>query len=147
MSGTALLVPFSPIVHFFSGRSKSFVQCGSEWHRLTSEDEARLATGFSRESREPNMGVYVSRRPNGCVRIGFDLARLDVKLQPSAIERLERRWHEEAASFSKPLFRSVQRRVHFARSFAQFEVSPEHVEGWKLELESILSDPNSYESI
>lgn len=137
----------SPSVRFFAGRSQSFVQCGTEWHRLTSEDEARLATGFARESREPNVGVYVARRPNGLVRLGFDLARLDLKLTPAAIERLEGRWRGEASNFSKPLYRATLRRTHFSRSFTQFEVAPERVEGWKLELESVLSDPNTYESI
>ncbi|HWY08228.1 MAG TPA: hypothetical protein VNY24_15310 [Candidatus Acidoferrales bacterium] len=106
-----------------------------------------MATGFARESREPNVGVYVARRPNGLVRLGFDLARLDVKLTPGAIERLEGRWRGEAASFSKPLFRSVQRRAHFSRSFAQFEIAPERVEQWRGELSAILENPASYETI
>jgi hypothetical protein len=142
-----LSTQISPTVSFFSGRSNSYVQCGAEWHRLTPDDDARLHTGFDRETREPSLGVSIVRRPNGLVRVAFDLARLDVRLHPSAIERLEARWRGEAASLSRSLLRSVNRRAHFARSFVQFEVAPENVEGWKRTLEARLSNPDSYESI
>jgi len=138
---------FFPCVRFFAGRSQSFVQCGEQWRRMTCQDEAKSRTGFDRESREPHLGVFILKRPNGLVQFGFDLRKLDLNLTPATIGGLEARWREGTVGFSKLLLRSVNRRVHFSASFAEFEIAPEHVDGWKLELESILSDPNSYEHV
>jgi hypothetical protein len=64
------------------------------------------------------------------------------------LERLESRWRErEAVNLSKSMVRRVGRRVHISKSFARLEVSVHRLEEWRLELESILSDPGSYESI
>ena len=136
-----------PLVRFFSGRSQSFVQFGGVWRRMTPEDEARSHTGYDRETHEPNIGIYVIRRPNGLLRIGFDLWKLDMNLRPATIESLERRWREHSASFSKSLKRSTARRAHFSKSFACFEIAPECVEKWNQELEIVLSSPDSFEPI
>lgn len=145
MSPSAVIL--APHVRCFAGRSESFFQFGSEWRRATSEDEAHQYTGFDRTTREPSVGVYIVRRPNGLMRIGFDLWRLSVNLQPAAIERIENRWRQEALSLSKSMLKSVGRRSHFSKSFARFEISPERIEEWKNELESVLSNPDSYENI
>jgi len=137
----------SPNIRFFSGRSESFFQFGSEWRRATPEDEAHQFTGFDRATREPSVGVYIVKRPNGLMRVGFDLWRLGVTLQPAAIERLQDRWHQEAGALSKSLLRSAGRRPHFSESFARFEVAAERLEEWKSELSAVLSNPESYERI
>jgi hypothetical protein len=134
-------------VQFFSGRSESFMQIGSEWKRCTPEDEAAQYTGFDRITREPSVGVYVSRRASVLMRIGFDLWRLGVNLRPEVIERLQNRWREQSANLSKSMLRSAQRRSHFSKSFMRFEISPEFLEGWKAELESVLSNPGSFEHL
>ena len=136
-----------PLVRFFAGRSQSSVQFGGSWRRMTPEDEARSHTGYHRETRESSIGVSLTRRPNGLVRVAFDLARLDLNLRPATIEHLRSHWHEEAAKFSKSLQRSTARRAHFSKSFASFEIAPERVEEWKLELDSVLSNPVSFEPI
>jgi hypothetical protein len=135
------------IVHFCAGRSHSFALDGDGWRRLTIEGEAVNCSGVNRETGEAGVGVYVARRPNGLLRIGFDVCRLGVSLRPAAIERLKERWISETSGLSKPLMRSVNSRAHFSRSFAQFEVSPERLAEWKLDLESILTDARLYESI
>jgi hypothetical protein len=137
----------APHVRCFSGRSDSFILCGSEWHRSTPEDEAHFHTGYDRETHEPSIGIYILRRPNGLVRVGFDLGRIDANLRPAAIERLENRWTQEAASLSKSMFRRVASRAHFSKSFARFEAAPERLEEWKSELASVLSDPASFEPL
>jgi hypothetical protein len=149
MSGvqSATQIERPPSIRFFADTSESFVQFGDEWRRLTQEDEARMHTGYDRLSHEPSVGIYIVRRPNGLVRVGFDLWKLNANLRPAVIERLENRWRQESASLSKSMLRSTLRRSHFSRSFARFEVSPERLEGWKQELESILSNPDSYEQI
>jgi hypothetical protein len=140
--------PVAPtLVRFFAGRSQSFVQFGGSSRRMTAEDKARSHTGYHRETYELNIGIYVIRRPNGLLRIGFDLWKLDMNLRPATIESLERRWREHAASLSKSLQRSTSRRTHFSKSFACFEVAPERIEEWKDELETVLSNPDSYESV
>jgi hypothetical protein len=141
----ATLLP--PNVRFFSGRSESYFQFGTEWKRATPEDEAHAYTGFDRTTREPSVGVYIVRRPNGLLRIGFDLWRLSVNLQPAVIEHLQNRWRREAATLSKSMLKSVLRRGHFSRSFLRFESSPEHLEEWKSELAAVLSNPDSYQRI
>lgn len=137
----------APVIQFFAGRCELFTQDGSRWRRLSVAEEAHDFTGFDRQTRETSLGVSIERRPNGLLRIAFDLWKLDVNLQPAAIERLEKRWQQEASAFSKPLLRSVNRRVHFSKSFAQFEVTAENVEGWKNELVSVLENPESFEPI
>jgi hypothetical protein len=134
-----------PLVHFFSGRSESFVQFGGGWRRMTPEDEARARTGYHPITGVSSVGVSVVRRPNGLVRVAFDLMRLDLNLHPSAIEHLQSRWKNEAAKFSKSLQRSTSRCAHFSKSFASFEIAPESIEEWKGELEAALSNLDSYE--
>jgi hypothetical protein len=136
-----------PLVRFFSGRSESFVQFGGSWRRMTPEDEAHNHTGYDRETHGPNIGIYLIRRPHSLLRIGFDLWKLDVNLSPSTIESLESRWREHAASLTKSLRRRAARRAHFSKSFACFEITPESIEEWKLELVVVLSNPDSYEAI
>jgi hypothetical protein len=144
---TSSLEIVAPQVRIFAGRSESFFQFGSEWRRATSEDEAVAYSGYDRETHEPNVGIYVMPRPNGLVRIGFDLWKLSSNLSPAVIERLQNRWRHEAAGLSKSMLRSALRRSHFSKSFARFEISPERLEEWKSELESLLSDPASFESL
>jgi hypothetical protein len=70
---TWMSTPSPPLVRFFAGRSQSFVEFGGSWRRMTPEDEARSHTGYHRETLEPNIGIYATRRPNSLLRIGFDL--------------------------------------------------------------------------
>ncbi len=138
----------APTVRFFSGRSESFMQCGSEWRRLTVEDEARHATGCNRETRAASVGVYILPKGNGLVCVGFDLWKIDANLRPSAVEHFESQWRQrEAANLSKSRLRHAQRRSHFSKSFARFEVSPDRLEDWKAELSAVLSNPESYQSL
>jgi hypothetical protein len=144
--GLAMNTP--SIVKFFAGRSECFVQDGERWRRMLPEDEAHHHTGYDRDTHGPNVGIYVTRRPNGLLRIGFDLWKIDANLRPSVIERLESRWRErEAVNLSNSMLRRVSQRAHISKSFARFEISVHRLEEWRLELESILSDPNTYESI
>jgi hypothetical protein len=136
-----------PNVRIFSGRSDSFFLVGTEWHRADAEDEAKAFSGYDRETHEPNVGIYIVRRPNSLLRIGFDIWKLNANLRPEAIERIETRWRREAVGLSKSMLRSAQRRSHFSKSFARFEISPERLEAWKSELESILSNPASFEPL
>ena len=144
---TPALEIVAPQVRIFSGKSDSFFQFGTEWRRATSEDEAHAYTGFDGTTREPSVGIYVTKRPNSLMRIGFDLWRLGVNLQPAVIERLQDRWRRESETLSKSMLKSALRRSHFSKSFARFEISPERIEGWKAELESVLSDPASFETL
>jgi len=139
--------PIPPRVSFISRRPGMFTMIGSEWHHLTIEDEAHSQTGMSHETKEPSVGVFIGRRQNGLLKLGFDLARIGVNLRQEVVKQMEQRWRDQAAKFSKPLFRSVQRRAHFSRSFAQFEIAPERVEQWRGELSAILENPASYEPI
>jgi hypothetical protein len=134
-------------VCFFSGKSESFFRVGSEWHRADAEDEAKAFSGYDRETHEPNVGIYVTPRPNRLLRIGFDLWKINANLRPEAIERLQNRWRQEAATLSKSMLRSALRRSHFSKSFMRFEISPERLEAWKSELSAVLSNPESYEQI
>jgi hypothetical protein len=111
---------------------------------MSPEDLAHFHTGYDRETREPNIGIYIIRRPNGLLRIGFDLHRLDFNLRRETVERLRQCWSDEAANLSNPLRRSVERRAHFSKSFAQFEVEPRRVEAWKDELIASLENPESF---
>jgi hypothetical protein len=144
MPAAAILAPH---VRCFSGKSDSYVQSGFDWRRMTPEDEAHGHTGYDRETHEANVGIYIVRRPNGLVCVGFDLYKLDVNLRPSAVERLANRWRREAANLSKSLLRAIGRRVHFSRSFAQFEIAPERLDEWRAELSATLTDADSYEAI
>jgi hypothetical protein len=138
----------APVVQFYSGRQETFLSDGpSQWRRAAPEDAARLHTGYDRGTREPHLGVYVVPVSNGLVRIGFDVFRLNLQIRESTIDRLQRRWREGAAALPKTLLRRLYRRTHFSRSFAKFEVQPEDVERWKEELECVLSNPETYESI
>lgn len=138
----------TPIVKFFTGRSELFVRDGRKWHRLTAEDEARGFTGICRETHEANVGVYVTKRPNGLMRVGFDLWKLGANLRASVIERIANRWQQrEAVNLSKSMLRSVDRRVHISKSFARFEISLHRLEEWQAELSAVLSNPESYQSL
>ena len=146
MTPSAAIV--APHVQFFSGRQESFIESGGQWRRATPEDSARMHTGVDRETRQPGVGVYVVPKGNGLVCVGFDLWRIDSNLRPSEVERLESRWHQhEGAKLSKSMLRHAQRRAHFSRSFARFEISPDRLEDWKSELSAILSNPESYQSL
>ena len=148
MSTTAFLIP--PTVRVFSGRSESFIQTdpGSTWHRLTAEDEAKRATGHDRDTREPSVGVYVIRTSSGRVKVGFDLWRLSANLTPAAVTRLENLWRsEDAPLFSKTALRTLDRKVHFSKSFVTVVTLPERVAFWTDELVNVLSNPGSYEHI
>jgi hypothetical protein len=135
-----------PHIEFFSGRSERFFQVSSQWRRATPEDDAHFRTGRDREG-ERHLGVYLVPRKNGLVRVGFDLWRLNISLRREVIERLWARWHADGDSLSKSLLKSAERRSHFSKSFAAFEVSVHRLEQWKSELESTLSNPDSYVSI
>jgi hypothetical protein len=138
----------APQVQFFSGRSECFVQDGQRWRRLTPEDESHGFTGFNRETCEASVGVYATKRPNGLVQLGFDLWKLNANLRPAVIERLKNRWQQrEAVNLSKSMLRNVGSRTHISKSFARFEISPERIGQWRAELESVLSNADSYESI
>jgi hypothetical protein len=138
----------APVVRFYSGRQETFLSDGpSRWRRATPEDMARLHTGYDRESREPHLGVFIVPVGNGLRRIGFDVIKLNLNLRDSTMARLEQRWREEAASLPKTQLRHLLRRAHFSRSFARFEVQPGNVERWKDELECVLTNPDTYESI
>jgi hypothetical protein len=134
-------------VQFFSGKSESFMQIGSEWKRCSPEDEGHHFTGYDRLTHEACVGIYITRRANGLLRIGLDLWKLNTNLRPETIKRIEKRWRQEAAGLSKSMLRSALRRSHFSKSFARFEISPERLEEWKSELESVLSDPASFEPL
>ena len=137
-----------PVVKFYSGRQESFIGDGPGcWRRMRPEDAARLHTGYDRETREPHLGVYIVPVGNGLRRIGFDVFKLNLNFRESAMAPLEQRWREQSASLPKTQLRHLLRRAHFARSFATFEVQPENVERWKDELECVLSNPETYESI
>ena len=114
---------------------------------MTPQDEAHACTGRDSDSREVQVGISISPRPNGLMKIEFDLFRLGANLRPPVIERLRERWEAEARTFSKLLLRSVSRRAHFSKSFAQFEVAPRNLEAWQAELSAILENPASYESL
>jgi hypothetical protein len=135
-----------PVVKFFSNRSELFVQDGRRWRRMSSADEAKARTGCDLTTNELNLGVGISQRPNGLLNVEFDLWRLGVDLRPETVERLRARWEREVLGFSKPLQKSVNKRVHFSKSFAVFEIAPAQLEEWKRELAAVLENPESFEA-
>lgn len=135
----------APTIRFFSGKSELYAKNGRKWSRLSIEDEARGWTGLDAITREHQLGIAVTKRSNGLFSIDFDLIRLGTKLKPETIERLKSRWEGDADSFSKSLQKSVNRRVHFSRSFCAFEVSGERLAEWESQLRAILEDGASYE--
>jgi hypothetical protein len=138
----------APVVRFYAGRQESFIGDGpSQWRRMTPEDMAKAHTGYDQESREAHLGVFIVPVGNGFRRIGFDVIRLNLNIRESTMARLEARWREQSATLPKTQLRHLLRRAHFARSFARFEVQPENVERWKDELECVLMNPDTYESI
>ena len=142
-------IPQTPVVRFCSGRSESFTQSGpgATWRRLSMEEEARLSTGFDRETKAPSVGIYIIAREDR-VKIGFDLWRIDLNLSEAILDRLRRRWNEDdGALFSKAALRTVGRKVHFSKTFITVITIPERSEFWKAELESILVNPGSFEHI
>jgi hypothetical protein len=145
---TVLAAVAPPAVKFYAGRQETFLSDGpSGWRRMTPEDSAKVHTGYNRETHEPHLGVYIVPVGNGFRPIGFDVFKLNLKLRESTIERLEQRWREQSASLPKTQLRHPLRRAYFSPSFARFEVQPENVERWKDELECVLTNPESYESL
>jgi hypothetical protein len=147
MSTTAFHIP---PVRVFSGKSESFIQSGpgSAWHRLTAEDDAKLATGHNRETKAPSVGVYVTRTNSGRVKVGFDLWRLSANLTRAVLEQLETRWRsDDAPLFSKTALRALDRRVHFSASFVTIVTLPERAAFWTDELVSVLSNCDSFEAL
>jgi hypothetical protein len=143
------LAAIPAVVRIFTGRSESFAQRnpGDGWKRLTNEEEARLFTGINRETKAPSVGVYVSSNA-GRIKIGFDLWRIDVNLAQHVVESLRRRWNEDdAPRFSKTALRTVGQKTHFSKSFVTVVTVSERVEFWKSELESVLTNPGSFEHI
>jgi hypothetical protein len=136
-----------PILKFFSNRSELFVQDGRRWRRMSSADEAKARTGCDLTTNELNLGVGISQRPNGLLKVEFDLWRLGSNLRPETVERLRARWGRESSAFSKMLQRSVNKRVHFSKSFAVFEIAPAQLEEWKRELAAVLENSESYEDM
>jgi hypothetical protein len=137
----------APRVAFYEKSTGSYVDWGGQWRRATSEDLARMHTGRAVESRELHVGVYVCRRPNGLVRIGFDLWKIDANLRLEIVERIAERWRQQVATLSKSMQRSIGRRAHFSKTFMRCEVKPENVESWKFELAAVLEDPASFISV
>src|SRR5258708_5845034 len=133
--------PLPPIVRFIEGRPSFCIGDPTGWRRATPEDEAKMHSGYDRTTHEPCVGVYVVRRPNGVLRIGFDLWKLNTNLRPAAIERLQSRWRQQATSLSKSILRSVLRRSHFSTTFSTFETSSQHPTRCTTELTSSLSNP------
>jgi hypothetical protein len=145
MNATAFHI--APTVRVFSGRSESFVQSGpgSPWIRLTTEDEAKRATGHNRDTKAPSVGVYVIRTSSGRVKVGFDLWRLSANLTEAVVTRLASLWRtEDAPLFSKTALRSLDRKVHFSPSFVTIVTLPERVAFWTDELVSVLENPDSF---
>ena len=148
MSATAFLI--APNVRVFNKRSESFIQSGlgSTWHRLTAEDEAKLATGHNRETKAPSVGVYVICSNGGRVKVGCDLWRLSANLTPVILSQLETRWRtDDAPLFSKAALRTLDRKVHFSPSFVTIVTLPERAAFWTDELVSVLSNPDSFEAL
>ena len=137
------LTVLPPHLAFFSRPSQWLRRVGSQWRRATPECDAHSHTGRDQDG-ERHLGIYVVPRRNGLVRIAFDLWRLGLNLRPEIIERLWARWRADGESLSKSLLKSAERRSHFSKSFAAFEVSIHRLEQWKSELDSILSNPASY---
>jgi hypothetical protein len=137
----------APTVRVFSGRSESFIQSGpgSRWIRLTAEDDAKRATGHNRETKAPSVGVYVIRTSSGRVKVGFDLWRLSANLTQAVVTRLGNLWRtEDAPLFSKTVLRTLDRKVHFSKSFVTVVTLPERVAFWTDELVSVLENPDSF---
>jgi hypothetical protein len=138
-----------PAVRFYERPSNSYVQLpGGSWHRLDAQDESHFGTGYDRSTHEPKIGIYILRKSADRIKIGCDLARVDVNLKPTVLEKLEEQWRSgDAALFSKSALRNVSRKVHFSRSFVTIICVPERLSFWRSELESILSDPFSFDPI
>jgi hypothetical protein len=138
----------APTVKIYSGRQESFYANGPhDWRRMTAEDTAKAHTGYDRETREPRLGIYTFPRRNGLVRIGYDNIKLAMNVREDVLERIAARWRVQVASLPKTQLRRLLNRAHFCRTFMRFDTQPENVDGWTRELESILSNPGSYEPI
>ena len=145
MTATILI---APTVEFFAGKQDGFAGVpGVSWHRLTPRESAKGHTGYSREAREPKVGIYVEPVPNGLTRIGLDLWKLNVNFRPSVIERLEQRLIASTNDLSKSQRRYALRHLHVSRTFMEFVVKAEDVEKWKSELSRLLTDPGSFEPL
>ena len=138
-----------PAVRFYERPSNSYVQMpGGTWHRLDAQDESHFGTGYDRATHEAKIGIYVLRKSADRIKIGCDLARVDVNLKPAVLEKLEEQWKSgDAALFSKSALRNVSRKIHFSRSFVTIICLPERLNFWRSELESILSNPFSFDPI
>jgi hypothetical protein len=137
----------APHVQCFSGQQHSFIQCGSEWHRMTPRDEAHAHTGQDRQTGELNIGVFIERRPGDRVIIGFDVFRTGLRLKREVTERLDLKWQEEVATLPSRTLRHLSRKAHFSLSFAEIPTTAARVEYWQGEIERALSDPGSYEQL
>jgi hypothetical protein len=145
ISPAAITTP--PTVKIYSGRQESFYANGPhDWRRMTAEDTAKAHTGYDSQTPEPRLGVYILPRPNGLVRMG-DNIKLAVNVREDVLERMAARWREQVATLPKTQLRRLLNRAHFCRTFVRFDTQPESVDGWTRELESILSNPESYEPI
>ncbi len=59
-------VPLPPLVHFIEGKPAVFIDHDEGgWRRASLEQDAYLRTGFTRETCESHVGVYVRKRQNG----------------------------------------------------------------------------------
>jgi hypothetical protein len=114
---------------------------------MTAEDTAKTHTGYDRQTHEPRLGIFILPRRNGFVQIGYDNIKLSLNVRESVLERISARWRMQVSTLPKTQLRRLLGRAHFCRTFVRFETQPEDVEDWKRELESILSNPESYEKI
>jgi hypothetical protein len=133
-----------PVTFHGPQRSQYYVEAPRGWRRLLPREESHASTGYDLH-REAHLGVSVTRRQNGRYRIAFDVFRLNLKLTASVLDRIERRWREQASTFSKPIQRRMT--LHTSASFVELETFPERVEEWKSFLEALLTSSGSYEQL
>jgi hypothetical protein len=141
---SALLNTF-PRVTFYTAPSKLYVEDRSRWRRMTPEEDARAHTGYDRETREPQVGVAIRHRQNGRYHFSVDLWRVNLKFREDALEPLAARWREEITSLPKTIRQKLA--FSWSASILELEAMPPYVDGWRAELERVLSDPRTYERI
>lgn len=121
-------------VSFIDGRSGQPPRVASEAYMRTGRDRS---TG--------RLGVYVSLRHcrHGLVHIEFDVFRLGLRLRSKVLTRVRRKWRSQVT----PLPQTMKRRIWLDHGLClfRFQTLPQHVEGWKRELEAVLSEGTSYE--
>jgi hypothetical protein len=138
-----------PQVHFVQGRSDFFRQDPSHrysWRRLQPRGEARQRTGFSHETGELHVGIFLEPRPNDRVILGLDIFRTGLTIKPTITEQLRHLWYEEVAAWPRKSS-ALLRKAHFAVSFVEVPTTRDRVEYWRGELERVLGDPESYEPV